>query len=139
MPTYGKRPIYGPWLLNTSATTDPDTIRRYWSEHPTANIAMATGEASGIIVVDLDVRPARNIDGIAAWNRPIDTLASTSARGGLHLFYRWRREIGTRLDPARGIDIWSHRGSVTLPPSTVHGARYEWINDLPIAEFPTCT
>ena len=41
-----------------------DTIRRYWTEHPTANIAMATGEISGIIVIDLDVRPSRHIDGV---------------------------------------------------------------------------
>ena len=97
MPTNGKRPCYGPWIQNDTATTDPDIICRYWGEHPTANIAIATGKGSGIIVVDLDVRPHRNIDGIEAWGRPIDTLASNSARGGLHLFYRYRIGIGTVL------------------------------------------
>ena len=115
-------------------TLDPQTIKHYWTAHPTANIALQTGEKSGIVVVDLDIRPG--VNGIREWNRKIDTLASTSARGGIHLFYRWTRYIGTRLDPARGIDIFGDRtGSIIVPPSTVEGVMYQWINDLPMIDF----
>jgi hypothetical protein len=36
------------------ATTDPDEARRLWSEHPGSLLAIATGEASNIVVIDLD-------------------------------------------------------------------------------------
>ena len=116
-------------------TLDRETIHRYWKSHPTANIAVQTGEQSGIVVVDLDIRPG--VNGIKEWNRDIDTLASTSARGGIHLFYRWTHYMGTRLDPARGIDIFGdHHGSIIMPPSLVGGVEYRWSNDLPMIDFP---
>ena len=33
------------------ATTDPEQIQAWWTQHPTANIGLATGERSGIIVL----------------------------------------------------------------------------------------
>ena len=37
------------------ATTDLQTIAEWWREHPHALVGLATGEASGLFVVDLDV------------------------------------------------------------------------------------
>jgi hypothetical protein len=39
------------------ASTDPDTLASWWRRWPWANIGIATGARSGIIVVDVD-RPA---------------------------------------------------------------------------------
>lgn len=36
------------------ATTDQATIRHWWMEHPAANIGVATGRASGVVVIDVD-------------------------------------------------------------------------------------
>src|SRR5213082_655928 len=55
----GKHPRYDPQGLPhglNSATTDPDRIRSWWSTWPDANLAQATGERSGEIVLDLDPR-----------------------------------------------------------------------------------
>ena len=41
-----------------SATKDPDLIRELWEKYPEANIGIATGEDSGLTVVDLDGRDA---------------------------------------------------------------------------------
>ena len=34
------------------ATTDPEQIRRWWSEHPDANLGLATGLLSRLVVLD---------------------------------------------------------------------------------------
>src|SRR5262245_28378087 len=36
------------------ATTDPDCIRAWWHHEPRFNVAIATGAASGVFVVDVD-------------------------------------------------------------------------------------
>src|SRR5438034_6563065 len=36
------------------ATTDEKQIQSWWTLHPTANIGLATGEKSGVIVLDID-------------------------------------------------------------------------------------
>jgi hypothetical protein len=42
------------------ASTDPETLAAWWRRWPWANIGIATGAPSGIIVVDVD-RPAGEI------------------------------------------------------------------------------
>lgn len=37
------------------ATTDLDKITEWWAESPDANIGLATGKVSGIVVIDIDV------------------------------------------------------------------------------------
>src|SRR5688572_11141260 len=48
----GKHPRTSNGLLD--ATRDPDRIRAWWSRWPDANIAVATGTAAGIWVLDVD-------------------------------------------------------------------------------------
>ena len=36
------------------ATTDADTIRQWWTQEPSYNVAIATGAASGVFAVDVD-------------------------------------------------------------------------------------
>src|SRR5262245_41859001 len=45
------------------ATTDKKQIREWWSKWPRAMIGVPTGPASGIDVLDLDVKPDEQIDG----------------------------------------------------------------------------
>ena len=47
-----KRPATANGLKD--ATTDPEIIRAWWRQQPDNNIAIATGPASGIFVVDVD-------------------------------------------------------------------------------------
>jgi putative DNA primase/helicase len=48
----GKHPRTRSGVL--SATNKPETIRKWWAQWPDANIAVATGRKSGIIVIDVD-------------------------------------------------------------------------------------
>jgi Bifunctional DNA primase/polymerase, N-terminal len=48
----GKLPILKDWP--NKATTDCDTIGRWWGSRPDANIAVATGPGSNLFVLDVD-------------------------------------------------------------------------------------
>jgi len=108
------------------ATTDADTIRRWWNAQPRTNVALVTGRAFD----------ALDVDGDAGWN----TLAGLTARhgclssspvsltpsGGAHYVFRatgYRNRVGFR--PA--LDWRGGGGYVVAPPSVgANGVAYEW-------------
>jgi len=57
----GKHPL-GKLAPNgrNSATTDPVIIRRWWTKNPDANIGIATGPESRLVLVDNDPRHGGN-------------------------------------------------------------------------------
>ena len=118
-----KRPATANGLKD--ATTDPDVIQAWWRQQPDNNIAIATGAASGIFVVDID-----GLDAEAALRRlevehgalPA-TVEAITARGR-HVYFKSPREpvrnsagkIGTH------IDVRGDGGYVICPPS-IHPIR----------------
>src|SRR5262245_17069661 len=42
------------------ATTDPATITAWWQQWPDANVAIATGAVSGLVIIDVDPRSGGN-------------------------------------------------------------------------------
>lgn len=132
-----------------SATTDPATIRRWWKEWPAAMTGMPTGEPSGIVAIDIDVkRPfeADEIDGEKSWNNLlVDHAAAEPATriihtpsGGRHLYFRWRPGIGNSAGRlGRGIDSRGQGGYVVIPPSAnAQGVAYELFHDHPVLSLP---
>ena len=90
---------------------------------------MATGAASGLLVIDIDERDDK--DGFLAlyWLQadlgelPL-TKTSLTPRGGLHLFFEYVDGIKSSTGKLGiGIDVKSDGGYVIVPPS--HG-RYRW-------------
>src|SRR5581483_7098730 len=82
----GKVPIKGTHGT-LDATTDPIQITRWWHDHPDANIGLATGWASGRVVVDVD-----DAAGLAELEAKLGKLPPTltvrSGRdGGFHLHF----------------------------------------------------
>lgn len=114
-----------------SATLDPLTIERWSADFPDANIAVATGRPSGIIVIDIDgplgERSWERLCKIVWFHRPPDCPQVVTSKGR-HLYFRGR-EIGNRASSVlgKGIDVRGDGGSATLPPS-IHksGAIYRW-------------
>lgn len=112
------------------ASTDPDVIRTWWARWPLANVAIATGRASGLVVIDLDVRPGK--DGRASLRSigpmPLTATARTGS-GGLHLYYAHPGvdvpNSAGRVGP--GIDVRGEGGYVLAPPSRhASGGTYSW-------------
>jgi Bifunctional DNA primase/polymerase, N-terminal len=105
------------------ATSKPDQIRAWGRICPNGNIAVACGEASGIIVVDVDPRHGgdASLVTLAAKGRVLPTgpRQRTGNRGWHHLFKadpRIRNSVG-RLGP--GLDVKSTGGSAVVAPSWI--------------------
>lgn len=113
------------------ATTDLETIHRWWAWWPDANIGIATGSISGIVVIDID----GDRGGIESWREVQDmhgrfeTLTSTTG-AGLHLYFICPGGVALKSVSngiGVGIDIKAESGYVVAPPS-LHwtGNMYLW-------------
>ena len=119
------------------ATHDADLIARWERAYPRANIGIATGAASDVIVVDIDPRNGGNASVVRLAGDGFVLPPSPEARtgnGGRHLFYAYRSDIkGSKDRLGKGIDIKTDGGyvvaapSVTTPSQQGPGGGYRWI------------
>lgn len=117
------------------AKTDKTVIANWWKRWPDANIGLATGTASGgIVVIDVDIDENKGIygdDSLREWekdNGPLpDTWIAITGRGGSHYYYRTDKKIKNATGVYPGIDIRGEGGYVVAPPS-IHqnGTQYQW-------------
>ena len=119
------------------ATTNFDTIKKWWSKNPNANVAIACGLVSGgLLVVDLDEKEngISGRDTLHNWEHENgklpDTVMSITGKGGAHLFYHIDHAEKNKVGLLEGVDIRSDNGYIVAPPS-IHpnGRRYEWEYD----------
>ena len=113
-----------------SATTDPEKIAHWWGMWPTANIGIATGKVSGIVVVDIDPRNG-GLDTVDAIREKVPLFLPETARvrtqgGGWHLYYQYAAKRMKKAAGA-GIDIKSDGGYVVAPPSVGASGAYVWV------------
>lgn len=126
-----------------AASSDAQQVARLFGRE--ANIALATGRASGVMVLDVDVKgPADGLTTLAVLEdengRLPPTWEAMTPTGGRHLYFalpavRLRNRVG--FEP--GLDLRTDGGSVALPPSRRPDGRYRWIDrpgDLPLAQAP---
>jgi hypothetical protein len=120
------------------ATRDEAQIRAWWQKWPNAMIGAPTGPVSGMWVVDLDLDPARKINGKATLDQLItqrgsipETLTTITPRGGQHLIFAWDNNVEIRNSAGKigpGIDVRGNGGYVCLPPSkNATGGEYRWV------------
>lgn len=119
------------------ATTNFNTIEKWWTKHPNANIGIACGQVSGgLLVIDLDEKPngISGTDTLHNWERENGTLPETvrsiTGKGGAHILYRIDHVEKNKINLLEGVDIRSDDGYIVAPPS-VHpnGRSYEWEYD----------
>jgi hypothetical protein len=111
------------------ATTDPETVQRWLERFPSALWAMPTGAASGIVVLDIDVKDptADGFDSLKDLGREIlpETPLVHTASGGVHVYFRCPdkdiRNSAGRIGP--GLDIRGNGGYVIVPTP---GSGYGW-------------
>ena len=117
------------------ATTDLKQIEEWWSSNANYNIGIATGSASGgLIVVDIDQDSEKGKDGlssITAWMKEhgkVNTTAEVNTgRGGLHLYYKSNQIFNNRTNLLKNVDVRANGGYIVAPPS-IHpnGKPYTW-------------
>lgn len=129
------------------ATTDDAQIAAWWSEWPDANVGIATGPESGILVLDVDPRNGGDdsFDELIDRIGPLpETPEVLTGGGGRHLFFRWPAGVDAlRAKPiGQGIDIKGAGGYVVAAPSLhASGRAYGWEassrpGDVPLADVP---
>ena len=126
-----KRPATSHGVLD--ATSDLATIRRWWQQEPDFNIAIATGEPSGVFVVDIDGLDAEaELRRLEAEQEPLPQTVEAITARGRHIYFKMPdatvRNSAGRIAP--GIDVRATGGYVLAPPS-IHptGRPYCWSVD----------
>ena len=113
-----------------SASKDTDQIRRWWATWPTALVGVATGERSGLLVIDVDVKDgAKGLESLrqlVSVNGELPTTWVAETRsGGFHYFFK--NVTGAKCSISKlgsGIDVRADGGYVIVAPS--HG--YRWLS-----------
>jgi hypothetical protein len=128
-----KRPTLKGWPER--ASTGADAIHRMWVERPGPLVGIVCGEASGIDVLDLDVKH----DAARAWyaenrHRLPTTRIFRTRSGGAHLYFR--HAIGVRSSAGKiadGVDVRAAGGFAV----SWWCAGLECLNHAPVAPWPT--
>lgn len=130
----------------TAASSDLATIRKWASKYPGCNWAVATGEDSGVFVLDVDGERGRaSLAALEAQHGPLpDTLTSQTGRvdGGEHRWFKYQAGCEIRCSASKlgkGLDIRASGGYVIVPPS-IHetGRPYQWAElRRAVADAPT--
>lgn len=128
-----------------AATTDKDRFDQMLAEKPDGQLAIRTGQASRLLVIDaeatskgdepsgLQVLEEWNNWAQVGWDLPL-TLRSQSVSGGIHLYYRI--PAGVEIISGRvlpNVDVKSEAGYVGAPSGQT--AR-KWIPDSEIVDAP---
>jgi hypothetical protein len=115
------------------ATTDAATIKQWWREEPTFNIAIATGAGKRVFVIDIDDMSAETeLHRLEAKHGALPGSVEVITARGRHVYFRWPDQLirNSAGKIAPGIDVRGEGGYVLAPPS-VHpsGKRYAWSVD----------
>ena len=124
------------------ATLDELAVRRWWGDHPKANIAVRTGRISGLLAVCPDLYKAE-----CRWREMerehgfISTYRDASASGGQHLLFKMPARVRIKnytdaSSPIPGTDVRADGSFVIMPNSTFGGGRYQNLCDSPPARLP---
>jgi hypothetical protein len=112
-----------------AATTNPETIRRYWRQSD-RNVAIATGVAANAWVLDIDGDDGEaSLRALEAMHgRLPQTWVAQTGGGGLHIWFEYTGPIpSTAGKIAHGVDTRGDLGYVVAPPSMhPNGRLYEW-------------
>lgn len=142
----GKRPLVS-WRDFQERAPSETILQGWFTKWPKANIAIVTGAASGVIVLDID--PAHggeeSLAGIEERHGSLpETVEVKTGGGGRHLYFAHPGgEVRNRAGFAPGIDLRGDGGIIIVPPS-IHpsGKSYTWRighapGEVAIAEAPS--
>ncbi len=124
------------------ATCDAQMITGWFDNYPDANIGIACGSRSGIVVLDVDAGHGgyESLTKLIEKHGAIpETPVSKTGSGGEHIFFKHPgveiRNSAGKL--GAGLDIRGDGGYVVAPPS-IHpnGNTYEWAVESELADMP---
>ena len=115
------------------ATIDEATIRTWWRKHPNANIGIATGSQSGLLVLDIDPEHG----GLTSLNEfedengllPDGPQVQTGRRGFHIYFVHPGGNVKSKIGVIPGIDVRAD-GAYVVGSGSIHksGRPYSWVD-----------
>lgn len=138
-PNTNDAPLITEW--QHKASCDPKQIKEWWATWPEANVAIATGVESGVIVVDVDVKNGKNgkstLAALVKQHGGFTTLKARSPTGGEHHYFTSPGyKIGNRTGLVHGIDFRGDGGYIVVSPSKRKEGAYKWTNESDVATCP---
>ena len=143
----GKHPI-GKLVPNgfKNASKDEATVKRWWTTYPKANIGIATGRISGIVVIDVDgakgqAKLAVLLSEHGQNIQPKNYVETGRIDGGHHYYFRYPLDAHVPSHRDEGLEVKSDGAYVVAPPSQHQsGKTYTWRNVEagPLEELPKC-
>lgn len=133
-----------------AGTTDQSALTAMWEALPHSLIGIATGAASGVVVLDFDLHNEekdgrKGFQQLKADGILTRTVSANTGGGGGHLYYAHPGQPtpnDNRGKLAAGVDVKGDGGFVIAPPSAKRGKMpYSWIPglspwDVPLATLP---
>ena len=124
----GKHPRISGGVHN--ASIDEEVIRAWWEKWPDANIGIATGVKSKIVVFDFDFPKGGESalrDLIRKNTAPYKT-PRVKTGNGIHLYFQYPGfPVKSKVGILPGVDVRGDGGYAVAPPSLHEtGRRYEW-------------
>jgi len=140
----GKHPITRSGLK--AATNSKAKVLEWLNKYPGMNLAIATGERSNLLVIDIDLGGPEALEELVDYySLPEDPCIyetrTVLTKKGRHLYFRFPSRLGlkslTRIDDYP-IDSRANGGYVLAPPSLhVSGISYRWEDEnIPIMDAP---
>lgn len=113
-----------------AASTNLNVINGWWKKWPDANIAIATGQESGFVVLDVDPRHGGedSLELLINQYGPLpNTIEAITGGGGRHILFKNPGQVKNRTNVLPGLDVRGEGGYIVVSPS-LHACwkRYEW-------------
>jgi len=141
----GKLPLVKGWP--EEATSDTAQLEAWQHQHPACNWGLATGTASGLVVIDVDGAEGRaaltDLERQGFTLPPTLTVNTGRTDGGEHRYYRPPSGVEVRNDQTgkigAHIDVRGTGGFVVCPPSVHASGKQYRFNDtsVPVADLPS--
>ncbi len=130
------------------ATTDPEQIRAWWAQWPSAMIGGAMGRELRLLAIDPDVpKEPGEPDGLAAWNETVaqhggipPTHAHETPSGGRHYIFTMPEglDLGNKEGAlkGKGINVRGSGGYLIMAPSRLaDGRAYRMVDEFDFGTF----
>jgi putative DNA primase/helicase len=111
------------------ATADALLIEAWWRKWQDANIGIATGATSGIVVLDIDgSKGLESLRLLEAKLGPLPLVPTVQTARGVHRYFKYAPGEIIRCSTGDGLDVRGDGGYAVAPPSNhLSGHTYRWI------------
>ncbi len=125
----------------SDATRDEATIREWFERWPLANLAIATGPKSDIVILDADGEEGeQSLSAIEKKCGPLPATLQAQTGRGRHIYFLFPHGMEVRNSSGRlgkKLDVRGDGGYGICPPSLhISGIRYRWTHQVKPAALP---